>query len=757
MAYYARPAPEGGGTPQLLRDHLNAVANRAATFAAEIGLDPDQARWTGLLHDLGKYSDEFQQHRLCLTEDGTPNGADSWRVEHAAHGAWVADYHENRDRSIAFAVAGHHSGLQRLLDVQSLSEADRFERGSLTPRKLAIGHRAVEFFQRAYTDKAFVGEPRAVRFPGDEDAPGRLDFDLRTRMLFSCLVDADRLDAEGHGNAWKSYLRDGGQPLDPERRLESVLSHISGKAASSTGAVHLNEVRRRVLESSLASAAGEPGFFSMTVPTGGGKTLASLAFALAHAAKHDLRRIIFVIPYLSIIEQNVDVIRAAVGDERLVLEHHSNVVDEVDEDEAKGTDGQQGEGLRRRLLAENWDAPIVVTTTVQFFDSLFSNRPKRARKLHNIARSVVVFDEAQTFPPEMMEPMMEMLQQLAGEPYRTTFLFCTATQPAISIPLARTKGPARPLVKAPVQELVPDSRALYASLKRVEYDWPDGETRSSPEEVADGMHALGQALAIVNTKEQARVLFRALRARNPEAIHLSTRMCADHRLGVLAGIRARLVANQPCLVAATQLVEAGVDVDFPAVWRAIGPLDSIAQAAGRCNREGRMAPALGRVTVFNTWDKKLPPGSYETGTNVTRRLLALGKLDLHDPNSFERYFRNLYNASDLDKGSVQPLRISLDFPGVAAAFKIIDSETTPVLVGWEESKESKALIAELRALGPADLPSADFLRRIHRYTVGLYPKELGRATTVEIAGVRVFLGEYDRELGLVLPGDYSED
>jgi CRISPR-associated endonuclease/helicase Cas3 len=755
MAYYAR-SPGASGEPQVLKDHLQHVAALAERFAVEAGLPAGLGRWAGLLHDLGKYSDEFQRHRLQLNADGTPNNEERWRVEHACHGAAIAE--AAGDRAVAFSVAGHHGGLPTLADVQKLPK-DRMERGTLEPKKLPVHGRAAQFYLRARTDAAFDGRPARVAFPVESDSDGRLAFDLRTRILFSCLVDADRLDAEGHEDALRSFLRRSGPRLDPERRLQAVRAYIKGTAERSGGAENLNAIRQRVLASAIEEATREPGFFSMTVPTGGGKTLSSLAFALAHAARFGQRRIIFVIPYLSIIEQNVDVIRGALGDDALVLEHHSNVIDEADEDEAKGEDGQDRLSWRRRLMAENWDAPVIVTTTVQFFESLFSNRPKKARKLHNIARSVVVFDEAQTFPPGMMRPMMAMLEQLASEPYRTSFLFCTATQPALKLEVGANQGTASPLVSAEVREVAPDPPALYRALKRVYFTWPAGEARTTPEELAEAMAVARQALAIVNTKEQARVLYRALRARNAQAIHLSTRMCAAHRLQVLDTVRERLKAKEPCLVAATQLVEAGVDVDFPTVWRAMGPLDSIAQAAGRCNREGRSKDGPGKVTVFETWDGKLPGGAYEAGTHATKDLLRPGDLDLHDPSVFTRYFKRLYEHQALDKNAVHSARQALDFPEVAERFKIIDSETTPVLVPWGDGN---AIVGELMANPAAESVTPSLLRRMQRFTVGLYNGELKQGKDAGLieehaGGVRIFRGDYHPALGLVLPGDYSED
>lgn len=754
MQYNARPAT-ATAPAQALREHLRNVAEKAGAFAEAIGLDTRQAEWAGLLHDLGKYSDEFQRHRIGDEE--------RWRVEHACHGAYIAL--EAGAAQVAWAIAGHHGGLGDRKSVTELT--DRPEKGTVTAYGGGlVRERAAIFRGRAEADGAFAGLP-------DREAldPDRKATDLRIRMIFSCLVDADRLDAERHCDAFKAGLRERVPELLPSEHLAAVRRFIDETAAASRGARPVREARRRVLEHSLERAAGAPGFFSMTVPTGGGKTLASLAFALAHAAAHGHRRIIYVIPYLSIIEQNVEVIRDALGDTNLVIEHHSNVTGEEECDEAAGCDGQDAPALRRRLLAENWDAPVIVTTTVQFFESLFSNRPRSLRKVHNVARSVVIFDEAQTFPPGMMRPLMAMLKQLADAPYGCTFLFCTATQPALSVEVGGNDGPPAPLLDAEIREVAPDPPQLFAELKRVEVSWPADETPSNPDEIAAGMAEAGRALAVVNTKEQARVLFRALREHDPAAIHLSTRMCPAHRLAKLAEIRDRLRRGEPCLVAATQLVEAGVDLDFPAVWRAMGPLDSIAQAAGRCNREGR-GPAPGRVTVFNTWDDKLPPGGYTHATTTTKGMLQrqrqrrAGGPDIHVPQTFTEYFQRNYNDADLDKGKIEPkakprrdgTRRALDFPATALAFKIVKEDTTAVLVPYGGRGASYVqLLAEDdtgERVGPREL------RAMQRYMVGLYPNELRSAEALiddtHPSGVRVFRGEYDDALGLVLPGGELE-
>ncbi|MCK9520770.1 MAG: CRISPR-associated helicase Cas3', partial [Dehalococcoidia bacterium] len=475
--------------------------------------------------------------------------------------------------------------------------------------------------------------------------------------------------------------------------------------------------------------------FSLTVPTGGGKTLASLAFALRHADRHQKRRVIVVAPFLAIIEQNAEVIRTALGSdaETTVLEHHSQA------DEPPGDDGQQSlEEVRRQLIAENWDAPVVITTTVQFFESLFSNRPGQVRKVHNIAGSVIVFDEAQTFPPGILRPLVGMLEQLVEE-YGCTVVFATATQPALSHPRLREK-----LLQEVSREIIPNPAELFQRLKRVELDWSRATQPTPLSAIAEEMALARQALAIVNTKQQARELYAALVARDEKALHLSGRMCPAHRLQVLEGVRERLAAGEECRVASTSSLEAGVDVSFPRLWRALAPFDSIAQAAGRCNRDGRLD--RGQVIVFEPEDGKAPPGVYARGREVTSRLLPRNP-SIDNPDDFARYFTSLYNNMNLDSDHIVAKRMALEFPDVAK-LRVIDEQTTPVLVAFGEGKE----IIDGLLGGQIVFVDRQLRRRMERYMVALYPSEFEAARdagwVVEVAGVWLAPANYDQNVGL---------
>jgi CRISPR-associated endonuclease/helicase Cas3 len=732
MVYFAR-SEGASGQKQLLRAHLQNVAELTGRFAEETGLPRQLGEWAGWLHDLGKYSDEFQSHLARQDRDF---------VEHAAHGALVAV----RAGAVecAFAVNAHHSGLGTRSTLKDLTSRNETTAGLFPPQKVA--ERATALLERARTDGSATGSPSgSVLSKGSE-----LQFELRTRMLLSCLADADRLDAEAWMSQWQPHLRTTVEALDAGARLERVLAYIANLADGVTPST-VTRARDDVLRASLAAAELAPGFFSLTVPTGGGKTLASLAFALAHAKKHGMRRVIFVVPFLTVIEQNAEVIRAAVGEAEhgsAVLEHHSNVVADID----GRSDGQAAQEVRQRLLAENWDAPVIITTAVQFFESLFSDHPTQVRKIHNIANSVVVFDEAQTFPPELLRPLVGMLRQLADE-YCCSAVVCTATQPALSDDIRGSDVPEPLLPAGTVREIVPEPDALFGRLKRVNVLWPGPE--STPlSAVAASMIGAKQALAVVNTKRQARALFGELLTRDAGALHLSTRMCAAHRGRVVAEIRRRLSAGERCLVASTQLIEAGVDVDFPTVWRAFGPLDAVAQVAGRCNREGRL-PSPGTVTVLRAEDDRMPGGVYRAATRVTELMLTArrGAINIHVPACFTEYFVGLYNTSDLDKHKIGNLRRALDFPEVARCFKLIDDITTGVLVPYGEGAKW------LRRLLSGEQFGRGQLRQMQPFMVSLYEPELKRAlasgsVTVEgDPGIHVLHGDYGEALGLVLAGD----
>ena len=534
-----------------------------------------------------------------------------------------------------------------------------------------------------------------------------------------------------------------------------VLRFIDGRASSCRQSF-VAAARAEVLSAALNAAEEVPGLFTLTVPTGGGKTLSGLAFALKHAAKHGMRRVIYVAPYLSILDQNANVIREALGFERSaseVFEHHS-LAEPVDMSDARdGTGGdlenetQLISSIRR---AENWDAPLIITTSVQFFESLFASKPGHCRKLHNIARSVILLDECQTLPPGLVAPTCGMLAQLVKH-LGCSVVLCTATQPAF-------QHPAMPERLESVREIARSELRLFQRLRRVIVEWPKPE--DSPQcwsDVAGRMCRERAALCIVNTRRAARELFAGLRRYCATVFHLSTSMCPVHRLAVLAEVKRCLKSGKKCYLISTQLIEAGVDIDFPVVLRELAPFEAIIQAAGRCNREGRLNSADGepggRVIVFRSVDGAIPKdGWYETG----RALLTTLFLNQHappnidDPADIERYFQHLYwtkGPEALDSKKIQALRRSFNFPEVAATYRLINDDGVAVVVaGWAERKSE---IDELLAAVKKN-PSRANYRRLIPFQVNLRQHELSKLPVTpveEVPGVPVWRGDYDAQLG----------
>ncbi|MFC0710241.1 CRISPR-associated endonuclease Cas3'' [Azorhizophilus paspali] len=510
----------------------------------------------GLLHDLGKYTDEFQR-RI---------GGDLIRVDHATRGAMLAvERYGPLGRLLAYAIAGHHAGLANGRDPGERSTLEERLKGLGLPPLLAQWQAEIQLPER----------PQLPPITGRKE---RIIFQqaFLARMLFSCLVDADFLDTEAYYDRIEQRpSRRSARPSLPHLQ-QALNTHLAGFRADSP----VNRIRADILGHVRQQAVQEPGLFSLTVPTGGGKTLASLAFALDHAIRHGLRRIIYVIPFTSIVEQNAAVFRKALGafGEQAVLEHHSAFSDN------RAQDRQARDKLR--LAMENWDAPIIVTTAVQFFESLYADRPSRCRKLHNIAGSVIILDEAQTLPLRLLRPCVTVIDELALN-YRCSPVLCTATQPALQAPEFRggLQG---------VRELAPQPEQLFQQLARVQVRQVGILSDAA---LQQRMAEREQVLCIVNNRRHARVLYESI-ADSDGARHLTTLMCARHRSQVLAEVRQRLRDGLPCRLVATSLIEAGVDVDFPTVLRAEAGLDSIAQAAGRCNREGLRALEASEVLVF---------------------------------------------------------------------------------------------------------------------------------------------------------------
>jgi CRISPR-associated endonuclease/helicase Cas3 len=683
LAHVAQDAA-GGWREHALDAHLEAVSRLAAATAAPFGA-ADWAGLAGLWHDLGKYRPAFQARIRRVSgydPDAHIEGAEN-RPDHSTAGALhaLAAIGPLHGTLLAYLIAGHHAGLPDW-DGSAGSLAQRLEGGR------QAGWLA-EVLSQTPPEAVLAGQPPLCRPRGRA-----ADLHLWIRMLFSCLVDADFLDTEGFMAPEQAAARGSFSSVgDMAERLTAHLERLSAEAP----ATPVNRVRATVLRRCIAAANEPPGLFSLTVPTGGGKTLSSLAFALHHAARHGKRRVVYAIPYLSIIEQTADVVRGIFGDD--VVEHHSN----LDPDR---------ESLKSRLAAENWDAPLIVTTNVQLFESLYAVRTSRCRKLHNLVDAVVILDEAQLLPPEHLDPCLAAVRTLT-ECYGVTFVLCTATQPAFA---PRDLGGRRFAGLAGVREIVADPAGLFRDLERVQVRWPaDLRERSAWEEVADRMARYPQALAVVNRKTDARALARLV----PESLYLSTDLCGEHRARRIDEIRDRLARGALVRVVSTQLIEAGVDVDFPVVFRALAGIDSIAQAAGRCNREGRLS-SQGEVHVFVP-PAEAPPGLLLKGEQATRELLTLDPSPALTPPLFDRYFRLWYaQVNSFDKSEVLPLlqpddRLRIQFREAAARFRLIPDEGAPVVVPWGEGAK---WLAMLKAEGPERW----LLRKLQRYCVTVRPR-----------------------------------
>ena len=764
--HWAHSHPAGTGPAHGLVEHLDAVAALAASFAEPWG--PEFARLAGRWHDLGKFRPGFQRYIRQTSEahlEGRlPAGSEK---SHSAAGALHAlaafgQAHgadgERLARVLAYVIAGHHAGLAdwtagldaRLLGTGAPASRTEYQQALAE----AQAHAPAVLALPAELDlRALLG-----RIPGLRSA-NPLAWSTWVRMLFSALVDADFLDTEAYMDGQRSQARAGFASLDSYRdRLDAHLAHKHAEVMAAGRAEDtVMRARAEVLQHCRLSAALAPGVFSLTVPTGGGKTLSSLAFALHHACRHGQRRVIYAIPYTSIIEQTAAVFAGIFGTEALI-EHHSQA------------DGDaRAETARSRLACENWDAPLVVTTNVQLFESLFAARTSRCRKLHRIAGSVIVLDEAQLLPPEFLQPILDVLNLLVAH-YGVTLLLCTATQPVLTEqrrfdPRQSVRGLPAPL------RVMPDEGRLFADLQRVAIHWPEDLNTPLPTDVLVAqVVAHPTVLVIVNTRADAAELVTALdTATGDETLHLSAAMCGQHRADVIRRIRTRLTAQRdgsdtrPLRVVSTQLVEAGVDIDFPVVFRALAGLDSIAQAAGRCNREGLLPQ--GQVHVFV---RALPRGlaGLRCGADATRSVLAAGLPDALAPAAFDRYFP-LYYAGfhSLDKQRVvdelcSNRELAMQFRSAAEKFRLVDDAGQATVVVPYRSDDPQATdIAPLLALLRQGQADRWILRKLQRHTVTVRERIVqawqARGDVAELVPGLYLLTvdqRYDRRLGLLPEG-----
>ena len=678
------------GRKQNLYEHLTRTAKQAATFAEAFN-SAAWARAAGLLHDLGKAHPDFQAY-LCKAigleaseydEQSTGN-----HPNHSGAGGILAyeKFPNVIGKTLAYIIAGHHAGLPEWFGGRdSLPHRLENERGIADIVRLYSST-----YMEMIPDK-FQTPPFAMQCR-NQDAIG---YHLWVRMVFSCLVDADFLDTEAFMEINKHALRTSFPSLiELKSRFDRQMEIMTANAPDT----FMNRIRARILNACRKAAEQSPGIFSLSVPTGGGKTLSGTAFALDHAIQHNKVRVIYVIPYTSIIEQTADVLRKYFGATN-VVEHHSNIASE-----------REKESPQLALASENWDAPVIVTTSVQFFESLYAAKPGRCRKLHNIVNSVVILDEAQLLPPVLLYPCVEALNRLISD-YGVTVVLSTATQPALPN-----------LCQSP-REIIPCSATLYEQLKRNNITFPDdiNQPRDWPSLAAE-LAEHDQVLCVVNTRPDCHALWKEM----PKGtIHLSALMCGEHRSRIIADIKKRIRYGDSCRAISTQLVEAGVDIDFPVVYRALAGLDSINQAAGRCNREGKN-PEPGKVYVFVA-PKPAPPGLLRKGEDTTRELASYSDFKPDAPSSFHRYFEKYY-ARINDSGenwwrdnlvkNVNPDG-NVQFRTAGKEFRLIKELSVSIIVRFGSSNK---IIEKLRFAGP----SRELMRALQRYTVSVKPDLAGR-------------------------------
>lgn len=705
---------------QSLVNHLNATALLAGEFASEFG-GREWGELLGYWHDLGKFLPSWQ--RYIRRETGyDPDGfkdAPGIRPNHSTPGAVLAFETVGSHpvaKLIAYGVAGHHAGLPDWYPDEA--GGDLQNRVFSNPIDCELDSDDLMAIRAIPEAREFVSK----KFPASAPcAAGNSEhMHLWVRMMFSCLVDADFLDTESFMTPGNFSLRNAYLSLsDLKVRFDSFMAQ---KRADTP----INRSRDRILQECRKKAALPSGFFSLNVPTGGGKTLSSMAFALEHAVRPggEKRRIIMAIPYTSIIEQtakvfkygtddNAEIVRRIMNNDVLfgedqVLEHHSNI-------------NSDKEDIRSRLASENWDAPIIVTTNVQLFESLFASRTSSSRKLHNLANSIIILDEAQMLPPEYLAPILSVLRGLVAH-FGVTVVFMSATQPALE---GRIGAPPSEFDGIhDVTHIIDDPESLARDLRRVEITPPNLNVRLEWEEVAAQLREHDQVLCIVNTRSDCRKLHALM---PKDTVHLSAFMCGEERSEVISEIKEKLREGKPTRVISTQLVEAGVDIDFPVVYRALAGLDSIAQAAGRCNREKKLAEQgrLGKVVVFNP-PQSTPAGMLRKGEDACRTIIRTHSGFELMPTLFNEYFRYFYSSlNGFDKPGFYDRLVrgagefEFQFRTLARDFHMIDDTMQRSIIVWYKNErtgvDSRQLINRLRFAGP----SRDTARRLQRFIVNV--------------------------------------
>ncbi|HZJ76629.1 MAG TPA: CRISPR-associated helicase Cas3' [Oscillospiraceae bacterium] len=697
---------------QGIKEHLENTADRAKQFGDSFD-NGEYAYACGLMHDIGKYSNEFQ-HKI-------KNNSNS-RVDHSTAGAIEANKRVNLfGKLMAYCIAGHHGGLP-----DGGNKSDTAIETTLNGRlKRAKQIPDYSCFEREID----ISNCLSIKIPNIKPLnKGGYSLSFFIRMIYSCLVDADFLDTEAFMNNNKV---DRSVEYDYKLFCKKLNNHIEG---FDNKELEINKKRTEILNDCIEKSKCEKGLYTLTVPTGGGKTISSLAFAINHVIKHKMDRIIYVIPYTSIIEQNAKVFKDILGYQN-VLEHHSNFDFGDDEDSILN---------KLKLSSENWDIPIVVTTNVQFFESLHANKPSKCRKLHNIANSIIIFDEAQMIPTQFLTPCLMAISELVMS-YKSTCVLCSATQPSL-----KDKFPK----EIEAREICENTESLYQFFRRVKVI---NRGKMETDQIAGEINSCNQVLCIVNNKKHALEIYSKMDGEG--VYHLSTRMCPKHRNEVLIEIKQRLENKLPCKVVSTQLIEAGVDVDFPVVYRSMAGIDSIVQAAGRCNREGKLE--VGIINIFepeSAFTKNMP-SLIKRPIEVAKGIIERFE-DIFSPEAIKSYFEELYSIegeegldvhdifNGMEKGA-RGCNFDFNFKQISSRFKLIDERTIPIIIGLDET--AKNLINKLRFSDGYK----SILRSIQSYTVNVYENEFSKmhgANMVEVIddGIYVLrdINMYKKNTGL---------
>lgn len=723
MVYYAHVKNEDGKwLTQSVEEHCRGVARLAKQMAEPFHAET-WAYLCGLWHDIGKYSTAFQKHIIAASGmDKTVK--DPGRVDHSsAGGLYAKEKLGGKALPIAYCICGHHAGLMDYCNEGIANLTGRLSSDELLKNVI-----------QCMPDMPLPHLARPV-FDSDNREPKA--WHLWIRMLYSCLVDADYLDTERFMDRFSFAERAHYDTLATlKSRLDSNLLSMAAKAPQT----QVNKIRAKVQDICWeAGATGGKGIYTLTVPTGGGKTLSSMVWAMEYAVRNHCERIIIAIPYTSIVVQTTDRLRQIFGHDN-VVEHHSNI----------NFDNMPA-ALRHRmkLASENWDAPIVVTTNVQFFESLFSNKPSRCRKLHNIVRSVVILDEVQMLPTTELHPILDAIDSLHRY-FGISFLFTTATQPAFSDEVSSGRSAFQGIAS---RELIPNADQLAEQMRRVAIS-----VRKDPmskEALADELAHCRQVLCVVNKRADARDIYQAMPDKS-HVIHLSRMMCQAHILDKLHIVENLLNHDKPVIVISTQLIEAGVDIDFPVVYRAMAGLDSIAQAAGRCNREGKLKQ--GHVTVFSLEGSALR-GVLRKEADTTDDMMRMGISDFLSPSTLTTYFKHFYNkVNTTDKGGVVGAlyRTTPQFEEAARNFHMIDDNSLTVYVPYGDNADL------LDRLQKGDVNNFDY-KALQRYSISLpiHQVDILKQLGAEQLGERTFLltntANYNKDIGLDLENHWLEE